>query len=196
MNESDVTDSIFMGPWLADTIRQCDGLVNILSYWTFSDVFDEQGVVKTPFYGGYGMLAEGGIPKPSFNAFRLLHLLGNERLALDSDSALVTRRKDGSLVIAVWSYSAPQETGSAERITLKLNKLSGDHQVTVYRLDSEHGNALVAYTAMGSPSDPTHKQYEELRKAAAVPSPEVFKLISNQITITLSPKSLDLIEIR
>ncbi len=195
MNEPDVTDSIFMGPWLADTIRRCDGLVNILSYWTFSDVFDEQGVVKTPFYGGYGMIAEGGIPKPSFNAFRLLHLLGNERLALDSDSALVTRRKDGSLAIAVWNYSAPKETGLAERITLKLKNLSGAHQVMVYRLDGDHGNALVAYSAMGSPSDPTQKQYEELRKAAAISPPEVFKLNSSQINITLSPKALDLIEI-
>ena len=26
-NEPEVTDSEFMGPWLADTIRQCDGLV-------------------------------------------------------------------------------------------------------------------------------------------------------------------------
>ena len=38
-----------MGPWLADTIRQCDGLVDMMSYWTFSDVFEEQGVVKTAF---------------------------------------------------------------------------------------------------------------------------------------------------
>ena len=60
-NEPDVTDSVFMGPWLADTIRQCDGLVDILSYWTFSDVFEEQGVVKQPFYGGYGLIAEDGL---------------------------------------------------------------------------------------------------------------------------------------
>src|SRR4029077_18742940 len=52
-NEPAVTDEVFMGPWLADTIRQCNGLVDILSYWTFSDVFEEQGVVKQPFYGGY-----------------------------------------------------------------------------------------------------------------------------------------------
>ena len=71
--EPEVTDSIYMGPWLADTIHQCDGLVDIMSYWTFSDVFEEQGVVKTPFYGGYGLIAEDGIPKPAFNAFRLLH---------------------------------------------------------------------------------------------------------------------------
>jgi xylan 1,4-beta-xylosidase len=105
-NEPDVTDSVFMGPYLADTIRQCDGLVDILSYWTFSDVFEEQGVVKQPFYGGYGLIAEDGLPKPSFNAFKLLHRLGVERLANDSQSALVTRKSDGTLVMAIWNLSA------------------------------------------------------------------------------------------
>ena len=80
-NEPDVTDTTYMGPWLATTIRQCDGLVDVMSYWTFSDVFEEQGVVKQPFYGGFGLLAEDGIPKPSFAAFKLLHSLGDERLA-------------------------------------------------------------------------------------------------------------------
>ena len=110
-NEPEITDSIYMGPWMADTIRQCDGLVDEMSYWTFSDVFEEQGVVKKPFYGGYGLIAAGGIPKPAFAAFELLHQLGNERLALDSDSALATRAADGSLVVAVWNLVAPEQTG-------------------------------------------------------------------------------------
>ena len=76
-----MTDSTYMGPWMADTIRQCDGLVDMMSYWTFSDVFEEQGVVKQPFYGGFGLIAAGGIPKPAYNAFRLLHQLGDERMA-------------------------------------------------------------------------------------------------------------------
>src|SRR4029077_2250818 len=79
-NEPAVTDEVFMGPWLADTIRQCNGLVDILSYWTFSDVFEEQGVVKQPFYGGYGLIAAGGLPKPAYNAFKLLHRLGEWRI--------------------------------------------------------------------------------------------------------------------
>ncbi len=56
-NQSSVTDSAYMGPWMADTIRQCDGLTTMMSYWTFSDVFEEQGVVKKPFYGGFGLVA-------------------------------------------------------------------------------------------------------------------------------------------
>ena len=57
-NEVAVTDSAFMGPWLADTIRQCDGMVEMMSYWTFSDVFDEQGPIQQPFYGGFGIISD------------------------------------------------------------------------------------------------------------------------------------------
>ena len=32
---------------------------------------------------GYGLVAEDGIPKPAFDAFALLHQLGDERIALD-----------------------------------------------------------------------------------------------------------------
>ena len=79
-NQVEVTDSIYMGPWLATTISQCDGLTQMMSYWTFSDVFEEQGVVKEPFYGGFGLIAAGDIPKPSFYAFQVLHHLGDQRI--------------------------------------------------------------------------------------------------------------------
>ena len=36
MNEVEVTDSPFMGPWLAHTIAESDGLVTSMSYWTES----------------------------------------------------------------------------------------------------------------------------------------------------------------
>src|ERR1700688_3668776 len=62
-NEPKITDATFMGPWLADTLRRCDGLADMMSYWTFSDVFEEQGVVRWPFYGGFWVIAAGGIPK-------------------------------------------------------------------------------------------------------------------------------------
>ncbi len=74
-NEPEVTDAEFMAPWLANTIGQCDGLVEMMSYWAFSDVFEEQGVVKGTFLRRVRIAARGGrhLPKPSFNAFKLLH---------------------------------------------------------------------------------------------------------------------------
>jgi xylan 1,4-beta-xylosidase len=193
-NEPDVTDAPFMGPWLANTIRQCDGLVSMMSYWAFSDVFEEQGVVKQPFYGGYGLMAEDGLPKPAFNAFKLLHRLGNTRIAADSASALVTRRKDGTIVMAVWNLFQPEESGENKRVAIKMSGAGGLHRATIFRLDSTHGSLLAAYAAMGKPLDPTQAQIQKLRSAAKLPPPESMTVNQGQLRIVLPPQGLALIE--
>ena len=195
MNEPPVTDSSYMGPWLADTIRQCDGIVDSMSYWTFSDVFEEQGVVKTPFYGGFGLIAADGIPKPAFNAFKLLHQLGEERIALDSNSALVTRKKDGSLVIAVWNYAPPEKEGAAKTVTLKF-KGTQPTQAQVSVVDPQHGDIHPAYEAMGSPRYPTQVQLKDLRKAAELAAPETHALSHGELTLTLPSYALALVTVK
>jgi xylan 1,4-beta-xylosidase len=194
--KQDVTDSTFMGPWLADTIRQCDGLTDMMSYWTFSDVFEEQGVVKKPFYNGFGLIAEDEIPKASFNAFKVLHHLGQERIAESSDSALVTRRSDGTLAIAVWNLFLPEAKGEPKTVTIAVKGLSGKSRALVSRVDSEHGSPLAAYDAMGKPAFPTQKQIEELRHAAELPPPDVQYFRGGKLTLVLPPDGLALIEVR
>jgi len=194
-NEPDVTDALFLGPWLADTIRQCDGLTEIMSYWTFSDVFEEQGVIQEPFYGGFGVIAEGGLPKPSFNAFKLLHALGDQRLAEDSPSVLVTRRADGTFVIAVWNLFLPEESGQAKTVALLLKGERHPH-AWISRLDAMHGSLLDAYAAMGRPRGPTPAQIESLRKAAQLSPPEELPVRNGAIHLTLPPQGLALIELR
>ena len=194
-NEPAVTDTVYMGPWLADTIRQCDGLVDLMSYWTFSDVFEEQGVVKLPFYGGYGLLAEDGIPKPAFAAFELLHHLGDERLAVDSDSALVTRKKDGTLVVAVWNYASPGEPGVSRTVTLRFTG-GRLRRASISRVDSHHGDVHATYEKMGSPRYPTQAQIMELRKAAELPGAEVLRLKNEELNITLPTYGLAVIEVK
>jgi xylan 1,4-beta-xylosidase len=195
-NEPDVTDTEFMGPWLADTIRQCDGLTKMMSYWTFSDVFEEGGVVKTPFYGGFGLIAEDGLPKPSFNAFKVLHELGDQRIAVESNDALVTRRSDGAYAIAVWNLSLPEENGEPKEITLDLKGMRGEHSATIELLDSGHGSLRKAYAAMGSPANPTQAQIRELRNAAKLPPPVAMPIRDGKIECKLEPKALALIEIK
>jgi xylan 1,4-beta-xylosidase len=194
-NEPDVTDATYMGPWLADTIRQCDGLVDSMSYWSFSDVFEEQGVVKTPFYGGYGLIAEDDIPKPAFNAFKILHQLGEERIQLDSDSALLTRRKDGTLVLAVWNYAPPGDSGSPKQITLQLKGTNAKH-VLVSRVDGTHGDFHPTYEKVGSPRYPTQKQIHELQQAADLPAPEAGRVENGMFTLELPTHGLAVIELK
>jgi xylan 1,4-beta-xylosidase len=195
-NQREVTDSAFMGPWLADTIRQCDGLVDSMSYWTFSDVFEEQGVVKTPFYGGFGLLAEDSIPKAVFNDFAMLHQLGETRLDVKSDSALVTRRKDGSLAIAVWNLFLPEEQGSAKTFTVHFKGLPAESTAQVTIVDKEHGSPLPVWDKMGRPVNPTQSQIESLRKAGALPAAQSRRLSNGSITIALPPHALALVTLK
>ncbi|MGH8296203.1 MAG: GH39 family glycosyl hydrolase [Steroidobacteraceae bacterium] len=195
--EIDVTDSPYIGPWLANTIRACDGLVQSMSYWTFSDVFEEGGVAKRPFHGGFGLIAAGGIPKASFNDFSLLHRLGDRRLAESSDSALVTRRADGTLAIAVWNYAPPGPGGATRAYQLAFRNVPEAHRAYVWLVDRGHGSALTAWEAMGEPRFPTQQQHRILLQAAELPPPriEVLAPADPRLTLRLRPHALALVEL-
>jgi xylan 1,4-beta-xylosidase len=191
MNQQEVTDSAFMGPWLANNIRECDGLTAIMSYWTFSDVFEEQGVAKTPFFGGYGLIAERGIPKAAFRAFELLHSLGNRRLPVDSENALATERPDGHLVIALWNYAEPGASVGPK--TFKLNVKGAKAKKYRLRLVAPGaGSPLEAWKKMGSPAFPTTVQIQELVAASGLPVTQTSSLTS---PITLGPQTLAVLEL-
>ncbi len=196
MNEPLVTDTDFMGPWMATTISQCDGLVDIMSYWTFSDVFEEQGVIKKPFYGGFGLIAERGIPKPAYNVFALLHRLGDQRIAVDSDSVLATRRKDGGLSIAIWNYAPPGPDGPSRAFKLQLTGFPRASSATISRVDATHGNVLPAYERMGSPISPTAKQIDELKQAAKMSAPERAQVSNGMIEVQVPSHGIALLEIQ
>ncbi len=192
MTQQEVTDSAFMGPWLANNIRECDGLADIMSYWTFSDVFEEQGVVKAPFYGGYGLIAERGIPKAAFNAFQLLHQLGNRRLPATSESALVTQDANGRAIVALWNYAEPGENAGPKVFRLDLKGIRSSYYAMQF-VDPDHGSALKHWKDLGSPPFPTLSQIHELIKSSELMKPQTFPM--NQ-SITLGPQTLALIVIQ
>ncbi len=196
-DEVDVTDSPYIGPWLANTIRATDGLVKLMSYWTFSDVFEEQGVIRTPFHGGFGLIAVGGIPKASFNDFKLLHKLGTQRLAEASHSALVTRRKNGMLAVAVWNYAPPGPGGATKTYALDFRNVAGARRAYIWLVDRNHGSPLATWKAMGSPKYPSFQQRRILLAAARLPPPriEALKGTSPHLRLRLRAHALALVEL-
>jgi xylan 1,4-beta-xylosidase len=204
-NLPNVTDTIFMGPWMANTIRLCAGKIDVMSYWSFSDVFEEQGVVRTPFYGGFGLIAADRIDKPVFNAFAMLHKLGSTRLPLDSTSALATRRSDGTVVLALWNYAPPvgdtgdytpgEPQGATKHFDLDVGHLpAGSAHATVWRLDATHGNAVAAFDRMGRPAFPSREQIAELRAAGKMAPPEAIDATAGHVTLDVPPQGLVVVE--
>jgi xylan 1,4-beta-xylosidase len=195
-NVSEVTDSIYMGPWLATTISQCDGLAQIMSYWTFSDVLEEQGIVKQPFYGGFGLIAAGGIPKPSFYAFQALHRLGDKRLENNNSNVLVTKTTEGRLTVAVWNLAEPGATGEAKTVKLEFKGVKPDARLSISRVDGEHGNTLALYEKMGKPRYPTEDQIRDLRENSRLPDPAYDELTDGSYILQLPVNGLAVIQVR
>jgi xylan 1,4-beta-xylosidase len=191
MNQQQVTDSAFMGPWLANHIRESDGLVNLISYWCFSDVFEEQGIVKTPFYGGYGLIAERNIPKAAFRAFELLHKLGETRIEIASENALATKTQSGHIVVALWNYAEPGEDTPARSFSIHLNGLKGG-KAHIQVVAAGSGSPLEAWKAMGSPALPTTEQIEALKTASELAPAKIQPLAK---PIVLARQTLALVEI-
>lgn len=188
-------DTSFVGPAVANTIRECDGTVEMMSFWTFSDVFEEGGPIPKPFEGHFGLRARGGINKPSFYDFALLHKLGETRLVNASKNVLVTKRRDGLLAIAVWNLVDPDKTGPAKTVRLVFGGLKVNATARISVVDNDHGNTLAAYRAMGSPVYPTISQVEKINATTALRPPVSQSVQGDHLDVTLEPNALMLIEI-
>ena len=188
-------DTSYVGAALANTVRECDGQADMLSFWTFSDVFEEGGPIPTPFVGMFGLRAKGGINKPSFYAFSLLHRLGDRRLANAAPNILVTRQADSSLALAVWNLVDPDKSGSPLRLRLVFDHVPANAPVTLAVVDDGHGNALAAYRALGSPQYPTEEQVRKINAASALPPRDQLHLNGTDLDLELQINALVLVEI-
>ena len=108
----------------------------------------------------------------------------------DLGDAIVTRRADGAIAIAVWNYAAPGQSGPVKQVHIALEGWNGSPRFHVELVDADHGSALSAWQAMGRPAYPTQKQYKLLRRSPSA--------IENRIgaTFTLRRPGLALVEVK
>jgi xylan 1,4-beta-xylosidase len=202
--------------FIADTIKNCIGLVESLSYWTFNNDFEELGVPTGIFNTTFGMIDQWGIARPSLHAFAFLHKLGEKRLQTDDGPILATERADGSKCILLWNLiaasdksgvangnplvsgaGAHNEVGGPRTFHLKLNGLGGRKTVQVHQIDRQTGTAIPAWESMGSPASPSPDQIAQLRSAAELPVPQTRTIMSGspaELSIVLPPDSVVLLE--
>lgn len=134
------------------------------SYWTFGDIFEEQGVPFTPFHGGFGLVANGCIPKPTFWTFQFFKQLKGTCVHRSED-AVVVKTGEGIYRGVAWLESL-ERSGKELELCLELPVKGEDYSILTRTVDETTCNPLAVWHGMGEPSSLSGSQKKILREAA------------------------------
>lgn len=160
-------DTSYCASFIVKNIIDNHGLIDIYSFWTFSDIFEECGFSSVPFHGGFGLLNIHGIPKPSYRAFQLLSGLDGELLNTeDSDisptvdyAAAIGNNRITILLANFHVLNAPIST---EKVSVGIEGAEQVQSAVVERIDEDHANPKQAWIDMGSPTYLSNGQIDRL----------------------------------
>jgi xylan 1,4-beta-xylosidase len=171
-----VHDSYISAPYILSKLKACQGLVEGMSYWTYSDLFEEPGPPPTPFHGGFGLLNREGIPKPAYFSYKYLHALdGNEIPVVDSNAFAAAEKDRVSAVI--WDLQQPEQKVSnrpfyshivpatpAPPVQFSVRHLKpGNYRLEIHRTGFRANDAYSAYIEIGAPKELQPAQLDHLR---------------------------------
>ena len=148
--------------------------VNSMSYWVFTDIFEENGPRMTPFHGGFGLINYEDLKKPAYYAFKFLNELGASELVNADAASWVCKSPAGSVQALLWDYTPivpppgmndqqffrkeipAQEIGP---VTLRISNLpAGTYSVEFYQTGYRTNDLLTSYIDLKSPSQLTRDQ--------------------------------------
>jgi xylan 1,4-beta-xylosidase len=172
-----VHDSYVSAAYILSKLKETQGLVQGMSYWTYSDLFEEPGPPPTPFHGGFGLINREGIRKPAFFAYKYLHALrGKEIPTSDAESLVGTDGANTSALI--WDWAQPEQPVSNRPFFTKLVPASaapparltfqhltaGLYRLQVKRTGFRANDAYSAYLEMGAPVSLSASELKKLRE--------------------------------
>jgi xylan 1,4-beta-xylosidase len=190
-----VHDSYISAPYILTKLKASQGLAQGMSYWTYTDLFEEPGPPTAPFQGGFGLLNPQGIRKPAYFAYKYLHALQGESLRTTDPQAMLSAH-DGDLAAVVWDFEQPDQKVSnrsfytkpipnhaAEPIELRVTHLvpNAGYRVQVQRTGYHSNDAYSAFIEMGSPKSLTTEQVAHLNELTR-DVPEIDKLVRSNST--------------
>jgi xylan 1,4-beta-xylosidase len=170
-----VHDSYISAAYILSKLKGTEGFADSMSYWTFTDIFEENGPVPSPFHGGFGLLNFQGLRKPAFFAYQFLNRLGDEELISPDKQSWVCRGRRG-VQILFWDFSTPNITESNQiyfkkdlppknigTATVSVKALpTGFYQLNVYRVGYQCNDVYAEYLKMNSPPSLDRAQVREL----------------------------------
>jgi xylan 1,4-beta-xylosidase len=182
-----IHDQYISAPFILQKLHDTASYAQSMSYWTFTDIFEENGPRATPFHGGFGLMNYQDIRKPSYFAYKFLAALGDTDLATGDPQSWITRGRDKSVQALFWNYTPIAGPGTgrnqesdqvfykreqpaqpAPATELKIAGIpNGTYALNVYRTGYKQNDAYTAYLALGSPNQLTREQVASLQKSAS-----------------------------
>jgi xylan 1,4-beta-xylosidase len=166
-------DEPYAAAFIASAIMEANGLVDAYSFWTFSDIFEENYFPSLPFHGGFGLLTLHDIPKPSYRAFQLLHDLGESLSLVDGLHETVdcnVIQNESSVTVLLTNHTTPGHSIETEDLHVRLDNAPEPVSARIKRIDAEHANAKRLWLEMGQPKVLSDKDVERLEKASQLVS--------------------------
>lgn len=175
-----IHDTYQNAAYIINTLRHTENIASSMSYWTFTDIFEESGPPVTPFHGGFGLINLQGIKKPTFFAYKFLYELGDTELINADSQSIITKNSKGYQIL-VWNLKFPENTTvydedyfkeeihatSDGKVNVNLNNLiPSRYQIKIYQIGYLQNDAFSAYRQMGSPSYISPAQENELKSKA------------------------------
>jgi xylan 1,4-beta-xylosidase len=178
-----IHDSYHEAAYILNTVKRAAPYVNSMSYWTFTDIFEEAGPRATPFHGGFGLINYEDIKKPAFYAFKYLNELGHTELQSADSSAIICTDDKGNVQALVWNFTIDHPGDSVNNqvfykrllpskalspVEFKLHGLKpGKYNISIYKTGFHANDPYSAYFEMGSPSQLTRAQVKLLQEKSA-----------------------------
>jgi xylan 1,4-beta-xylosidase len=185
-----VHDSYISAPYILSKLKATKGLVQGMSYWTYSDLFEEPGPQLQPFEGGFGLMNPQGIRKSAYFAYKYLNALHGKEIPVKD--AQVMAATDGTALRAlVWDFQQPRQPVSnrsfysrivpatpSSPAALQLRHVkAGKYRLQLRRTGFQANDAYTAYLEMGAPKALTPAQVERLGTLTQ-DAPELERVVS------------------
>lgn len=171
--------------YIAKTLSRIGDYADGYSYWTFGDVFEENGVPFTPFHGGFGLVANGLITKPTFYTFKFFKELQGDCVYRD-DNLVVVKTADGSYKGILWNLTLEtKEKNIVVDISFPAKKTR--YCLLSKTVDEECCNPLKIWHDLGECANPDKEQIELLKNAAKpLISSAVLENTEETISVTIN----------
>jgi len=189
-------DDPYAAAFIVKTVLEASGLVQGYSYWTFSDIFEENYFPSVPFQGGFGLLNIHGIAKPAYRAFQLLHELGTQILPVEGNHETVDAwfvRGDQRSTLVLTNFALPRHPIKTEQVCFALKSATSTTIASIQRIDLEHANAKRHWEQLGVPEYLNAATVDELKRSSQLqsePLPIEEKTGMLSVEVSMSPQSV------